>query len=101
MHLLLTLQAAIAAPIVRMLPAAVATLQIEVGRGSLTIRHDPSAHQSLLTVTPRSWPLGCGLHLAGDRMQATARVVHDAGASALLCRADISLVLAGQTALTA
>ena len=101
MQLLTIIVSALAAPIVRTLPASVATIHVDVPRGDLTVRHDPSATHTRLTVTPMSWGASCGLQLSGDHEHATARIVHDTGMAGLSCRSRVELTIAGETDLNA
>jgi hypothetical protein len=101
MQLLILIASALAAPIVRTLPASVGTINLDIPRGELVVLYDEDATATRLTVTPLGWRAGCGLQLTGDHHDATARVIHDSGLAGLGCRSRVELVLAGPTTLSA
>lgn len=101
MQLLVLIAAALAAPIVRTLPVSVGTINLDIPRGDLVVFYDAGAATSRLTVTPQGWREGCGLQLTGDHREATARVVHDGGLAGIACRSQVTLTLAGTSALYA
>ena len=79
----------------RTLPALMPALSIQGGRTHITIRHDPGAASSQVTVVPTNWWEGCEVAFSGNRREAVMAIQEEGELASRACTADIELVLAG------
>lgn len=82
-------------PVRKTLPAGMPSLELASFHGSVLVRRDANASQTLLYANPRGWAEDCDLEFGGDAQNARAEVTR--GRALSRCTTDFELVLAGDT----